>query len=275
MASPRMEPTRSFNAVAAGQTATLDLPVTGIYHGLKIGYGTSTAGGATQANMEAEVDEVRLLINGVVQRRFDARQLFDINAYKGKGVTTGILPIYFEEPWRKTAQGGDSLAWGMADVSTFTVEVDVNSGATSPTLTAQAIKRPGNLPMGPIVKWRQFVVPVTATGIVNVSTFPKQDAYYTLHCDSANIADVDIKVDQVSILDGTRAMLEDLSDDYGYAFQTGWFHVDFSATRRVSDALSMLTDGVGGKRVADFQVDFNMSSAASFTVVAEVLGLRD
>lgn len=275
MPSPRVEPTRSFNAVAAGQTATLDLPATGIYHGLKLEYGTSTGGGPTQANMEAEVTEIRLIVNGVVQRRMTAQHLFDINSYKGKGVTAGILPIYFEEPWRKTAQGADSLAWGMADVDTFIVEVDVDGAAVSPTLAATALKRPGNRNMGPIVKWRQFTVPVSAIGITNLATLPKQDAYYAFHCLSALIDDVEVQVDQKTILKGVIATLNDVADDYGYVAHADWTHIDFSTTRRVSDALSMASEGEGGGAVKDLQIDFNMNTATSFVMVAEVLGLRD
>lgn len=275
MPSPRVEPTRSFNAVAAGQIATLDLPATGIYHGLKLEYGTSTGGGPTQANMEGEVTEVRLIVNGVVQRRFSAQHLFDVNSYKGKGVTAGILPIYFEEPWRKSAQGADGLAWGMADVDTFIVEVDIDGAAVSPTLSATAIKRPGHRNMGPIVKWRQHIVGVSAIGIVNLSTLPKQDAYYSLHCLSTDIDDVEVQVDQKTILKGTLATLNDVADDYGYVPHADWFHIDFSATRRVSDALSMASEGEGGGAVKDLQIDFNMSAATSFVMLTEILGLRD
>ena len=273
MTTPIIERSRSFNAVAAGQTATIDLPTTRIYRGLRLLYGTGTAGGPTRANMEAEVTEIRIKVNGKVQRRFSAAQLFAINAYHGKAVEDGILPIFFAEPWRRTVQGEDGLAWGMADVDTFQVEVDIAAGATNPTLDADAITLEGNLAMGPITKWRQFVVPVSAVGIVNVSTLPKTDAYFTIHCVSANITSVKVLVDRKEIVNAGAAVLQSLADDQGFAWQTGYFHLDFSNSRRVTNVLQMTVPGAG--RVSDYQIDFDMAVAANFTMLTEVVGLRD
>lgn len=263
----------SFQAVAAGQTATVDLPTNGTYHSLLVKYSTATAGGATQANMEAELTEIRIKVNGKVQRRFTAEELFDINVYHGQTIETGKLQIYFSEPWLRTVQGEDALAWGMADVSTFQVEVDIDAGATSPALGISAVWTKDARNMGPIVKWRKFVVPVAATGIVNVSTLPKSDSYYAIHSKSANIADVEVKVDQETRFEGTLSDVQAVQKNYGKVPVTGWFHTDFRYTNRASDALAMVSKE--GKPVSNFQIDFNMSSATSFGVVTEVLGLRD
>lgn len=104
MSTRIVERARNFNAVAAGQTATLNLPATRIYHGVRLVYTTVTAGGATQANMEAELTEIRIKVNGKVQRRLSAAHIFALNAYRGKAFETGLLPIFFSEPWRRTVQ---------------------------------------------------------------------------------------------------------------------------------------------------------------------------
>ncbi len=263
----------SFSSVAAGATAAIDLPVTDIYHSLRLNYGTSTAGGPTQANMESEITEIRVKVNGVVQRTMSAAQLFALNAYHGIPVNDGFLPIYFSEPWRRSAQGEDSLAWGMADVETFQVEVDIAAGATNPTLSATAVKEAASRAMGPIVKWRRFRVPVAAVGVVNVSTLPKNDAYYALHAISGNVSDVTVKVDEREVFQATAANASAYYKEQGFTPQTGYFHVDFAPTGRVADALPMRD--ARGNRVSDFQVDFNMSAAASFDLITETLGLRD
>lgn len=269
-----IESTRNFNAVAAGQTATLDLPTTRIYHGIRLVYTTTTGGGANQTNMEAHITEVRIKVNGKVQRRFSAAHAFAMNAYRGKAFETGILPIFFSEPHRRTVQGEDALAWGMADVDTFQVEVDIDAAALTPTIEAVAITAEGRANMGPIVKLRQFVIPVAAIGIVNVPTLPKNDAYYALHCLSAVINSARVLIDQKEIINATAALLTSLADDQSLTWQTGYFHLDFAATRRVADSLAM-TVGNPAERVSDFQIDFDMSAATSFTMIAEVLGFRD
>ena len=263
----------SFSPVAAGITATIDLPTTGVYDGLRVVYTTTTGGGANQANMEAEITEVRIKVNGKVQRRFSAAHLFALNAFRGVAFQTGQLPIYFYEPWRKTVQGQDALAWGMADVATFQVEIDVDAAALNPTLVATALKTDDGRVMGPIVKIRQHVIPVPATGIVNVTNLPRSDAYFGLHAVTADIDDVEIKIDQVERFKITEANMTALMNELGLVPQTGYFHIPFDFTNRTGDALSM--KGPEGRAVSDFRIDFNMAVAASFTLLALQLGLRD
>ena len=271
--------TTSFNAVAAGQTATLALPVGAIvYQGLNLVYGTSTAGGPNRANMEAEIDEIRLKLNGKVQRVMSAAQLFKINEVQGVAVRDGHLPIFLGEPWRRSSQGEDSLAWGMADINDFTIEVDIDAAASSPTLEARPVIERVSRPLGPIVKWRRFTVPVSAVGIVNVTTLPKLDAYLKLHAFSANINAVEVNVDQRQVWDLTKAQMDNLYADNGITLPSGLASLLFDYTGRVSDALPMFNrDGVGGpaRQVSEFRVDFDMSAATAFDLITETLGPRD
>jgi hypothetical protein len=265
--------TNSFNSVAAGQTATIDLPVGGLtYHQCRIRYGTGTAGGASQANMESEITAVRIKVDGKVQRRFSAVELFAINAFNGIAFQTGELPIFFSEPWRRSAQGEDALAWGTADIGTFQIEVDLAAGATAPTLEAYLEVERVSRPMGAIVKWRRYNVPVSAAGVVNVTTLPKIDAYYRLHAHTGNVSDVEILVDQLQRYKASAARNTAILQDYGKSPQAGWFHVAFDRTDRVADALAMR----GAQRaVSEYRIDFNMSAAGSFDLITETLGPRD
>lgn len=270
----RVVTTNSFNGVAAGQTATLDLPVGPVvYHGVRLLYGTSTGGGANQTNMEAEISQVRLKINGKAQRTFTSEELFDINALHNIAFQTGLLPIYFSEPWRRSSQGEDSLAWGTADIDTFQVEVDIAAGATSPTLEARVMIDRLRRPMGPIVKWKRFTQPVSATGIVSNTTLPKSDDYYSIYCWSANISDVEIKKDQEEVFKLTAGQIDDLLSNHDFTPVSGLVPIKFDFTKRVADSLKMRHPT--GERVGELRVDFNMSSAASFTFLTETLGLRD
>lgn len=262
-----------FNGVAAGQTATLDLPATETYARLGISY-TKAGAAAAEADFGTDLTELRFRVNGKVQRRLSAEEIIDLNKMHGKPFTAGFLPVFFAEPWRRTTQGEDALAWGMGDVSTFQLEVDLASGIVgSVALSAKAVKIPVVQPMGAIVKWRKFTVPVTATGIVTVSTLPKSDAYYGLHMKTANISDVRVMVDNREVVNGTRGELHDLLDDVDFVADAGYTHVLFDATRRVGDALAMKR--ADGSLVQDFRVDLTMSAATTHTMITEVLGLRD
>ena len=270
----RFVTTNSFVAVAAGQTATLDLPTGPVYHGLQLSYATGTAGGATAANIADEVTAVRIMVNGKVQRRFSGRDLIAINAYHGRPFREGILPIYFAEPWRRSIQGEDALAWGTADVDTLQVEVDLGDAATNPKLSCRVTKDDVRRPMGPIVKWRKYQVPITVAGVNTITNLPRTDPYFALHCDSDEIKSLAVKVDQTDVLDGTRAQLHGEAIDFGAKVpQADWTHIDFARTNRVADTQNMVD--AAGMAVRELRFDFDMAAANSFDVVAEILGLRD
>lgn len=265
-----------WNSVSPGQKATLDVPVGPLmYHQLRIKYGTATAGGANQANMEAEIKRVRLNLNGVTQREFTAAELFAINAYRGVPFRAGSLPIFLSHPWQRTPQGEDGLAWRVGDIDTFHVEVELDSGANAPTLEARAAI--DNIPvdrsaMGDIVKWKRLNVDNSAIGVRNFTQFAKEDPYYTIHCFSGDIKDVRLETDRIVRWDLTDDQMSDFLLDQGFAPQAGMYHIDFASTARVLDVLDM---EIGGRRVGTFKVDFDMGAANGFDVVTETIGPRD
>lgn len=278
----------SFQAVAAGQTAVINIPTTGSYHAIVLKYLTATAGLATQANVEAEIEEIRLKINGKVQRTLSARQLFDINSYHGiapiPGGAAGVympLPIYFSEPWRRSVQGEDLLAWHMGDVETFQIEVDIAAAAASPQLVALADREESPVdntgrpvPMGPIVKWKRFVLQPSAVGVYNAHDLPKNDSYFAMHFDSTDIDSIDLTIDGEDWFDGvSRADLAQLYADQGFAMDAAWTVLDFAPTGRVAHARPMVSGN--GMRVKDMRLDLDMAAAGAFDLVTETFGLRD
>jgi hypothetical protein len=273
------QPLPSFSGVAAGQTATVDVPVRGTYYNIALEYRESGTL-ANQATIEAAITEIRVKINGQVQRRFSAEDLIDINAYHGITYQNGYLVIFFAEPWARHEKSEDVLAWGTADVQSFQIEVDIDAGATAPTLSATAIKTQENRNLGAIKKWLKYNVAVAGTGITNYQTLPRTDSYATIHAKSANISDVKVLVDRSEVFNLTAAQnTQDLNNIPHLKPQTGYFHVDFNATGRIEDLLLMVrTEVKNGKlqaagRVQDFQIDFNMSSATSFNLITETIGL--
>lgn len=277
----------AFNGVAAGQTATIDLPVGALaYHWIDLFFGCTNAGNGNQANLESYITEVRLKLNGKVQRRFSAKELDTINAfygaqygYKADG-TLAQASIFFSEPWRRTPQGEDALAWGMADVASFQIEVDLAAGVTGPTLTAKAEIERVNRVLGPIIKWRKYTIQVAAAGIVTVNTLPKIDAYYELHAfltAAADLTDLTVTVDNQQVFKALRVDIDNLNTRYGFTPQANVTSVVFDRTKRVSDSLSMVAAQKGSQilRVQNFQIDWNMANANSFPIQTLVLGPRD
>ena len=134
-------PLPNFTGVAAGQTATMTLASGGnlTYHKIVLAFYCTNSGNGNQANLESYVTQVRMKINGTVQRTFSAKEIDSINAFYNRSLqtngTSAYLEIFLSEPWRSSAAEEDVLAWGTADVQNFTIEVDIAAGVTGPTLT--------------------------------------------------------------------------------------------------------------------------------------------
>jgi hypothetical protein len=267
----------NFNAVAAGQTATVNLPATNnwTYHRLMLTY-TESGTLVTQANMQAAITGIRVLIDGKVQRTMSAAELIMMNAFYGDAYAAGYLTIYFSEPWRRTPQAEDTLAWPMGDVSTFTLEVDIAAGRTAPALSVKglierdAVDSEGKprVRLGAIKKIKRHTVPITLIGVNNYSTLPKGDAYSALHCVSPNVLNMVVTADGRERFNANSADITELFGQEGLQRQTGVFSVVFDATKRLGDVLPT-------NNLSDLRLEFDMSAATSFVMLSEAIGYRD
>jgi len=77
--------TQGFNNVAAGGMATTKLPRNRRYHALFLQYKTNAA----QATIEADITQIRLLVNSKVIRAFSAAELNLINAFTASRSRSG------------------------------------------------------------------------------------------------------------------------------------------------------------------------------------------
>lgn len=134
-------------------TVTVDIPVGPRYHALWI-HGRAGLWAGVGKVMTDLVGEIRVKLNGRVQRVYTADELNKLNALNGPqysavgGMTVSTvsasvgffsLPIFFGEPWRQSlaAQTGTAWATGGKSVSSFQLEIDVK--ASSGAITGPAI----------------------------------------------------------------------------------------------------------------------------------------
>lgn len=264
--------------VGAGQTAVLELGDVDIFHEILFTYTTSTAGGATRANMETELTQFRIIVNGVVQRTFTAKELFDIMEVYGIPFSAGLVAIYFSEPWRRTLIGEDRLAWPMGDLGqggSFNIEIDIaNNAAQVATLKAVVVKDFGDAPMGPIVKWKRHRVPVGSIGEIQWAEFGRDDPIYALHCFSADVNSLRIETDGIIRFDMTKAEADKIYGDNGLAPNPAMFHAIFDYTGREVDALSLL-DPRKSQPFREVVAKFDMSAAVDFDMIVWQVGPRD
>ena len=171
MALKRLSQMPAFNGVAAGATATLDIPIGPTYDGivLKVSDGNN-------ANAATIISEIRVNVNGKTQRKCTVAELDALNSLmndpasvdytvtqdgSSKVITQakarslilpGVsnyslfkdaanvtrLPIFFAEPWRPPSIA-EQFAWGTGNLNSFQLEVDIASAASSPVLKAYAM----------------------------------------------------------------------------------------------------------------------------------------
>lgn len=288
MATKRIIPLNQIEGVAAGGTATIKLPTNVRYHGIMLQYDTDTAGGATEANMETEISEIRLNLGQVTQRKFSAAQLFDINRTKGQvptvgdGTAPGYMPIHFSEPQRERQIEREATAWGMLGINDFTLEVDIaNNSSQTPVLKGFAyVDDVQEAPKG-IVKWKRGTLTIGATGenVFSLDT-DKGDSYqglYFFEGTAGDIGELLIEWDGVKIYQATEyqedAVIKHFAD--GFTKVSGLVHVPFDYNHP-ADALRTVKD-VNGQRikVQELMATLNMDQAANVTLIREIVGLPD
>lgn len=222
--------------------------------------------------------------------------------------TEAELILHFAEPWRENIETEDGLAWATGDVSTFQIEIDIRdyaaaaAGLTKPTAKAvidNSLVDVGNgrmvdRPMGGIVKVQTVQIP-TASGWNDFMGFPKRDAYQSIHLvDYANLVEFQVKVDNNIILEDTKAGNEAFLASHGMlqnpsktatpwtastdmpnstdSTQRGMTDIVFDKDDRIGSSLAM---AYNGRRVGDFNVRINTTTAGNVKAIYQTFGAPD
>jgi len=291
MAMKRQIPLTSINGVAAGATATIDLPRGPLrYHRISLGYKTATAGGATEATIGSEITEIRLLINGKIQRRFTPSQLFNLNRQKGKSPTVssstsvpGYLTMFFTEPQKKSKIEAELTCWGMANVQSFKMEIDIAAGATSPVITgfAHVDDLVQNIETNGIIKWKKEIIQVAATGVLNypldVVTGDSYESVTFIENTAGDVSALLLQQDGLTIYqDDINVFVENLNIG-DYTQVTKYRHVPLSGNMLFNVVPTVRKNPATGQffRTGSFLAQLTMANAANVTAIREVLGAPD
>lgn len=288
MPTKRFIPLNKIEGVTAGGTATIDLPTNVRYHGIALQYDTDTGGGATEANMETEITEVRVNLEQITQRKASAAQIFDINRTKGKtptvgdGTAPGFIPLFFSEPQRETQLEKEATAWGMQGIQDFQIEIDIaNNAGQTPSLKGWAyVDDVQEAPKG-IVKWKRNTIQVGATGELPYAlSTTNGDSYQGLHFFENAAGDINnllLEWDGVKIYDLTEyqntALLAQFADGFAEVSKDVFIPVDMN---HPADALRTVKEVNGVRtKVQELIATLDMANADNVTVISELVGLPD
>jgi hypothetical protein len=183
----------TFNSVATGQTATVDLPLGRRYHTIWLEF--SDTGGASNgnaANLAASLanfaTDIRVKLNGHTQRLHTAVQLNEVNSVNGAEFgarasgTAGNanyrlrLPIYLGEPWRENTGEKALPSWNVdGGQASFQIEVDLKAGLTGVNITGFYTWEPLTAKLGAIAK--MFRQTYAALGTQNDFNLKERDGF--------------------------------------------------------------------------------------------------
>jgi hypothetical protein len=220
--------------IGAGQTASLSIPVGLTYHALHL---RATVGGAAVTDWTFFA-EVRLSLNGRIKYRASGKEIAALADYYGISRTAGLLPIFFSREYLRVANQEDYLAWGTADVQSFTAEFDIKAGVSSPTVEVYAVRSAG-VPLGQHVVVGNQVFEIAGAGEKEFSDFPKiVGGLLALHIDTSSISYAetireDVRVQEMPT-DLAKAIVEGKTRS-PRAWQTGYTHLDYHPRDRLED----------------------------------------
>lgn len=280
----------------AGGTITIDVPVGPTYHAIFINGGA----GVSKA-MTALIGEIRIKINGKVQRVRTASRINIMNELHGaqyaakNGASASAtasanvfsLPIFFAEPWRKNLAAQEGLAWGTGDVATFQIEIDLKADTftTLTQISAQALIDDGPArPLGIITKWFEYNAPV-ASGWNDFTTLPRvSGAYAQLTVVDANLVELEFKTSNKVRRQSTAARHNaylGFADMYpapsaagDVVVRTGYYDIVFDSDDIPGNALPM-TDPATGKPWRDVNLRINTTSTGTVPLLLEVQGYAE
>lgn len=266
----------------AGGTATITPDPTGSYFGLRLYY-TRGGAAATTGQIASDILAIRVNLNGTTQWQLTGAQLQAINAFRGISPDAGEIPLWFHEPYRKAQNVQDFRTWGMVGIDNFTVEVDISGSAPTPVLTASRYWTPIPSVMGEIRKFKPVTVPISVAGDNTLTTLPRNDRILNLHCNTAIITNMKVKLNSVEQYNIAPGRLHSLAKEYGMVPQSGWQHLSFDYRNRGAlgvESLDPFLDSKGGVSfpysvLLALDITLTTNAATPFTMIRELSGPRD
>lgn len=205
----------AFGTLAASQTFSILLPIGPTYKAIVL-EPTIAGAAATVAQIKAQISMVRLRINGRPLWELPSTDIYAFNTWNGYPETAGLLPIFLTFDWLRTVPGLENLAWGTANVDSFTLELTMAAGATINACTATGLVVPEARNLGLVVEAHQFAVSAAGAGVLEVSTLPKGNGdLFQTHFNGAVATKAELKINGVSFRDGSNAVSNHLALNYG------------------------------------------------------------
>jgi hypothetical protein len=277
----------TFSGVAAGQNAVCELDLGMRYHIFWLILGNNAVAANALANL---VGEIRVKVNGKVQRTHTAVELNALNAVNGAAYaekTSGTdgqadrrhyLPIFFAEPWRKGNYEAQVKAWNAVGISSLQIEVDIVAGLAAPIVGGFfEYDAPVNNQIGLIQKWIRQTFPAVGTQ-QDFNTIDRRDFIEAIHLfptvevtpKFVNVVKFNLNgtliLDQITTLENQAMLLgRELNPDVAAVPR---FDLVFDHDDPINSALAT---NPGGNRAHEMTLHVEYNAAANGNLVAQII----
>lgn len=235
-----------FQGVAPGARATARIPVgsTLLTSFLEFKKGAGPLVAMSEAEIIADVAEVRLTIDAETKLQFTGAQIVALVKFYGQTIANGILPLNWARPWMGDIGNQDAPAYGLAEANSANIEVQFVAGSITTSLVLTHENVAGE-PLGTHVVYLRQGYNFSATGVQEITDIPRDPLYglFAMHIQQSDtILDrIEILADNIQLLDANPNTLKARYGRYTpqRVPQTGFTHLDFAYRGRGADVLPL------------------------------------
>jgi len=265
------------NGVAAGQTATWDLPIGRRYHRLMLEYSGVTL---------AQLTEIRVIANGEVIQRCTAAERDSINQFDSRAAAGGVLTVPFDRfsLYQQRGEEATSIQTGSADkagnaITSFKLEIDIDAGAAAPAIKVtaeQSDNDPRNPGPGMILRLMRYTRTFGAGGVNEISDFPKgtegpKFAFLNrVIFKTAQVTALKLERSNLTIFERSKTLNERVQADGVRVPQAGY--VVFDPTEEGYDYEPVALVQPNGQPYQDFRYLLTQTAGETVVALVEYLG---
>lgn len=234
----------SANTVRRGAKATISMPTTGAYRSIDLLIKKAGVA-ATEAEIKKMIKNIKILVNAKCYFEASAKHIIDcFNRYRSLPFVAGILHIPLTDTKLKTIEAQERLRWGMNNVQTFELEIELADIEENDAVTISGEAWIDNVTenLGTIREIHEFTYAAAVAGNFEVSDLPKfNGALDVMHIDcNSKIKGLEYKVDNVTHIEGDLDAYQELLKREGERIpQAGYVHHDVCCLNRLADCEKM------------------------------------
>ena len=200
-----------------------------------------TDGGVPYADAQiaTDVDAIRVLINGTVKFECSgADAIARVTRYNPARVAdTGVLPMFWCQPWLNEIASQDATGYGTLDVDTFTIEIVFGAGSTVDSVRAFHYTGANSL-LGDHSVVTTLSRAYGAAGLETITDLPRNvnqtlQAITIVDVNAAGIDNLELRADKVRMAYGPPALFDALASiaTPPRGVVANYYAMDFSAPR--------------------------------------------